>query len=259
MRSLSRLIVLGALSALAITPSAMAASSLTASVSPNKAGTVTQGNPIAFKVNGTFPDTPSDPSGNLQLQSIETKLPTALLFNTIPFGYCLGNEAAKTGFFATHTCPSSTKLGSATVIADAASAGTITATADLYFGAGFSVYTVIKASQPAVIDQAVSARLQSSGTNGYGLELFIPVPNELRQPLTGIYPTVKSVTATVKPGVKSVRVKGVKGKVKVPLTGLGPCPSNKKLPFLMSVNYTDANGLNTVKTDSASSTAACKK
>ncbi|MDQ8043997.1 MAG: hypothetical protein REI11_05295 [Patulibacter sp.] len=261
MRPLSRLLLLGAASALIAAPSAFAASTLTASVSPNKAGTVVQGNAVGFKLTGAFPDTPSDQTGNLQLQSIATKLPPALLFNPIPFSYCVGDPVAKTGFFATNTCPSSSKLGSATVIADGGTVGPITATTDLYFGAGYAVFARVRASQPAVIDQAVQAKLQSSGTNGYGLELYIPIPQELRQPIAGsaIYPTVKSVTATVSALTKSVKVKGTKGKVKVPLVGLGPCPSGGKLPFEMDVNYTDAGGLNTVKTDVAKSTASCKK
>jgi hypothetical protein len=259
MRSLSRLVVLGTLSAIAIAPSAMATPSLTASVTPNKGGTVTVAAPISFKLTGTFPDTPSDPSGNLQLQSIATKLPPSLLFNTIPFATCLGDPVALTGFFATGSCPSATKLGTATVIADAASAGTITATSNLYFGSGFSVFTTVNATSPAVIDEKVASRLQSSASNGYGLELYIPIPPTLRQPIQGIYPTIKSVTATVSPAVKSVKVAGTKGKVKVPLTGLGPCPSGGKLPFEMDINYTDAAGLNVVKTDAAKATAACKK
>jgi hypothetical protein len=266
MRSLPRLAVLGTLAAaLVITPSAMAATSLSATVSPNKGGSINLATPTTFGVKATFPDTASDPSGNVRLQSIVAKLPLPLLFNTIPFGTC---DAAS--FTNSKVCSSATKLGTAKIVADGGPdiASPIDATADIYVGTGFSLLTRVQASAPALIDEAVTnARLESSGTAGYGLQMYIPVPQTLQQPIPGVYPTIKSLDATFTPPVKKVTVPGIKGKQKLPLAGLGPCPSSKKLNFRIDINYTDSTGPHTdgngqlvpVKTDTAIGAAKCKK
>lgn len=255
MRPLTRLAVLGTMSAIVAAPTAMAANSATASLSPNKGGTITVAKPVSFAVKAAFPDTPSDISGSTRLQAIQAKLPVPLLFNTIPFGQCDAQN-----FNATKSCPSSTKLGTATVLADGGpDVGEITAKTDLYFGTGFSVLARIQTDKPALLDVAIIGSLRSSGTAGYGLEMYIPVPKEIQEPLTGIFPSVKSLDASFKPPVKSVRIPGTKGKTKLPLAGLGPCPSSKKLNFLVNILYTDASGTATVKTDSAAAVAKCKK
>jgi hypothetical protein len=265
MRSLPRLAVLGTLAAaLVVTPSAMAANTLVPTVSPNKGGSINLATPTTFSVKATFPDTVSDPTGNTRLQSIVAKLPLPLLFNTIPFGTC---DLAS--FSNGHVCSSATKLGSAKIVADGGpDTGLINATADIYIGAGFSLYTRVQSSSPALIDEGVTnARLESSGTTGYGLQMYIPVPQTLQQPIPGLYPTIRSLDATFTPPVKKVTVPGIKGKQKLTLAGLGPCPSTKKLNFQVNINYTDATGPHTdgngqlisTKTDTASGAAKCKK
>jgi hypothetical protein len=253
MRPLSRLIALGALSALVAAPSAMAANSATASLSPNKGGTITQGNPVKFKVKALLPDTPSDTSGNRRLLAIQAKLPVPLLFNTIPFSQC---DTAS--FPTSKSCPSSTKLGTATILADGGpSVGEITAKTTLYYGTGFTVLANVTVDKPAIINEGVVGSLRSSGTAGYGLEMYIPVPQSLSMPLQDLYPTVKSVDADFAPPKKKVKVG--KERITVPLAGLGPCPSSKKLNFQVNALYTDATGVTITKNDSASTTAKCKK
>ncbi len=252
MRPLSRLVALSALSALVVAPNAMAANSSTATVTPNKGGSLTVATPVKFGIKAAFPDTPSDTTGNLRLQGIQAKLPLPLLFNSIPFAQC--NAAA---FVASKTCPSATKLGTATLIADGGpSVGDITAKTDLYFGSGFQVLARVQTDKPAILDEAVIGQLRSSGTTGYGLEMYIPVPKILQEPLDDLFPTVKSMDAVVSPPVKSVKIDGKK--VKLPLAGLGPCPSSKKLNFLINIVYENGAGVVT-KTDSAASVAKCKK
>lgn len=257
MRFLPRVAMLGTLAALAVTPSAMAANTAKATVTPNKGGTLLLAAPTTFNVTVNTPDTPVDPSGNTRIQAIAANLPVDLLFNSIPFKVC-----DRTSFIQKLTCPSATKLGTATLTADGGpDIGTITATTTLYFGTGFSVLAHVTVDKPAVIDTAVIGELRSSGRDGqtasslYGLQLFIPVPTQLSEPIPGLFPTVKSTVAKFSPPTKSTKVDGKK--VKIPLAGLGPCKG--KLAFNIAVLYTNAAGLTTTKTDSAATTAKCKK
>lgn len=261
MRSLSRAAVLGTLAALIATPSAMAANTASAKVSPNKGGSLTLANPTKFTVKVATPDTPVDPSGNTQLQAIIADLPVDLLFNSIPFKPCNTNA-----FITTLSCPSSSKLGTATLTADGGpDVGVITAKTELFFGTGFAVLAHVTTDKPAVIDQAVIGSLRSSGqvplgaTSSavsalYGLQLYIPVPKNLSEPVGGLFPTVKTTDASFAGPTKSTKVNGKK--VKVPLVGLGPCKG--KLAFRIGAQYGDATGAIT-KTDTAATTAKCKK
>jgi hypothetical protein len=259
MRSLSRVAIAGALAAVLAAPSAMAANSMSVKLSPNKGGTLTVAAPTSFKVSANTPDTAPDPTGNTRLQAIAANLPVSLLFNSIPFTPCSTPK-----FVATLTCPSGSKLGTATVTADGGpDIGVITAKADIYFGTGFSVLAHLNVDKPASIDKAVIGSLRSSGGPGlvasslYGLQLYIPVPPDISNPLGNVFPTVKTTVADFTPPTKSVKVPGESKKVKLPLAGLGPCKG--KLAFSISILYTDNLGVNVTKPDTAAGTASCKK
>lgn len=253
MRKLSRIAVIGTLAAAAAAPNAMAANSAVAKLSPNKGGSLTVAAPTTFQVTVKTPDTAYDNTGNTRIKAIKALLPEQLLFNSIGFKYC-----DTTTFLATKVCPSATKLGDAKVIADGGpDIGQVLATTELYFGSGFTVLARVKSDQPAVIDQPVVGELRSSGVRGYGLQMYIPVPKEIAEPIERVYPIIREVTATVKPPTRSVKVPGEKKKVKLPLAGLGPCSG--KLNFNVSVVYTDAIGLIDKSTDGAPTTASCKK
>lgn len=255
MRNLSRLAVLGAVSAAAAVaaPSALAASTAVATLTPNKGGSLTVAAPTTFKLTTKTPDFPYDISGNTRLKAIKANLPEQLLFNTTGFTPC--NTAQ---FLVSRTCSSKSKLGTAVVIADAGpDLPPVQATTDLYFGSGFTVLARVQSESPAVIDQPVVGELRSSGVRGYGLQMYIPIPPDIAQPIERVYPVVRSVTATVKPPSRSVRVPGEKKKVKLPLAGLGQCKG--ALNFQVSVVYTDALGLIDKSTDSAATKAKCRK
>lgn len=253
MRKLSRIAVLGTVAAAVAAPSAMAANSATVKLSPNKGGSLTVAAPTTFRVTVNTPDTPYDASGQTRIKAIKALLPEDLLFNSIPFATC---DVQK--FLATKICPSATKLGDAVVEADGGpEIQKVMATTELYFGSGFSILARVKSDAPAVIDEPVIGELRSSGVAGYGLQMYIPVPPQIAEPIDRVYPIVKSVTATVKPPTKSVRVPGEKKKVKLPLAGLGPCSG--ALAFNVSIVYTDAVGLIDKKVDGASAKASCKK
>lgn len=165
-------------------------------------------------------------------------------------------------FVASGSCPSASKLGSATITADGGpEIGEVPATATLFFGSGYSVLARIQASKPAVIDEFVVGKLESSATAtdaslGFGLQMFIPVSPKVQMPLDGVYPTVKTFKATIKPMTTKVRVPGVKGRYTMPVAGLGPC---KTLKFRVGAYYTNAAGVDTIAQDVADSSAKCKK
>lgn len=253
MRILSRLVVLGTLTAAVAAPSALAASSAVATLSPNKGGSLTVAAPTTFKLTVNTPDSVYDNSGNTRIKAIKANLPEQLLFNTVGFTQCDVQS-----FLATKICPSKSKLGTAVVEADGGpDIGKVQATTDLYFGRGFTVLARIQSESPAVIDQPVVGELRSSGVAGYGLQMYIPVPAEIAQPIDRVYPIVRSVTATVTPPTRSVKVPGEKKKVKLPLAGLGPCSG--ALRFQVTVQYTDAVGLIDKSNEGAATTAKCKK
>ncbi len=253
MRNLSRLLVLGTAAATLAAPSAMAANSAVAKLTPNKGGTPVVAAPTTFKLTVNTPDVLYDASGNTRIKAIKANLPEQLLFNSLGFKQCPIST-----FLATKVCPSATKLGSAVVEADGGpDIGKVQARTDLYFGSGFTVLARVQSDSPAVIDQPVVGELRSSGATGYGLQMYIPVPADIAQPISGVYPIVRSVTATVKPPTRSVKIPKTKGKTKIPLAGLGPCKG--ALNFNVSVVYTDAGGLIDKLTDGAATKAKCKK
>jgi hypothetical protein len=257
MRTLSRVVLLGALSAVAAAPTASAASSLSMTVSPNKRGTLTLGAPTTFTAQFASPERVSLTDGSIRLKAIVAKLPDQLVFNPLPFAAC---DAVQ--FVASRTCPASTKLGSATIIADGGpEIGEVPATAVLYFGSGYSVLAHIQASRPAVIDEGVVGSLQSSASTtdssrGFGLQMYIPVSPQVQMPLDNVFPVVKKFDATIKPMTKKVKVDGVKGKYTMPVAGLGPCST---LNFRVGALYTNAAGVDTIAQDVADDKQACKK
>jgi hypothetical protein len=257
MRSLSRVALLGALTAVVAAPTASAANSLSMTVSPNKRGTLTLGAPTTFTANFASPERVSTTDGSIRLKAIVAKLPDQLVFNPIPFAAC--NAAT---FVASKVCPSATKLGSATITADGGpEVGEVPATATLYFGTGYSVLARVQASRPAIIDEAIVGSLQSSASAtdssvGFGLQMYIPVSPVVQMPLENVYPVVKKFNATIKPMTKKVKVDGVKGRYTMPVAGLGPCST---LNFRVGAYYTNAGGVDTIAQDVADDKQKCSK
>ncbi len=255
MRPLVRIALAGAVSSLAFAPTALGANSLSAKLSPNKGGSVTVAAPTTISINAKTPDRRPTTDGNQKIKAGVAKLPPSLLYNTIPF-----KECKTTSFLATHRCASSTRLGTAKIIADGGpDVGDINVAVTLYFGTGFSILARVQSSSPAVIDEAIIGDLRSSGASGYGLSMYIPMSPLLQQPLPGLFPTVKSLDAKVKPMTKSTRVPGSRKKVRLPIAGLGPCTGNRNLPFGIDVIYTNAVGIEEIGTDSASGSAKCRR
>jgi hypothetical protein len=257
MRTLSRAALFTTLAAAAMATTAQpaaAVSSAGATLTPNKSGTITVGAPTTIGLNLKTPDRLYDNSGQTRLKAIKVNMPEEMLFNTTGFAQC---NVAK--FIADKVCPASTKLAEATVMADAGPdfPDLVKATAEIYFGSGFTVLAYLHTETPAVLDIPVVGELRSSATTGYGLQIYIPVPADIAQPLERVYPVIKSMETTVTPPIRSVKLPGDSTKTKLPLAGLGVCRG--KINFQMSTVYTDENALIDKATDSAATTATCKK
>lgn len=253
MRILSRLFVLGTLLAATAAPSAMAENVSVATLSPNKGGTYTAAAPTTFSLTTSTPDSVYDPTGRTRILAVKTNLPEQLLFNSLGFPTC-----KVTAFLESKICPRNTKLGTAVVQAyGGPDILAVQATADLYFGSGFAILARVRTESPAVIDEAVVGDLRSSLTTGYGLQMYIPVPPAISEPIDRVYPIVRSVTATVRPLNRKVKVPGRKRKLTVPLAGLGPCTG--PMNFEQSIVYGDINGNINGVPDGAATQARCRK
>lgn len=257
MRILSRAALLGSFllagSALAAQPAA-AADALTVGLSPNKGGSLTVGAPTTFTLKATTPDVPYDVGGNTQLGAIKVNMPEQLLFNTTGFAQCSVPK-----FQVDKTCPKDTALGTVKMKVDAGPdfPALIDVTGELYFGTGFTILAMVHATSPAPIDEPVVGELRSSGVAGYGLQIYIPVPQNLAQPINGVYPVVRSMEAVVTPQTRKTKVPGERKAVKLPMAGLATCKG--ALNFSMSIVYTDANRTTEKTSSPAAYKAKCKK
>lgn len=258
MRLLSRAALLGLLAfsagGTAMPSPASAAGTLGVTLSPDKGGSLTVGAPTTFTLTATTPSVLYDLSGNTRLKAIKANLPEQLLFNTTDFPQC---NVAK--FLADKVCPKSTQLGTVEMKVDAGPdfPTLVDATAELFFGSGFTMLAFVHATSPAPIDQPVVGELRSSGTTGYGLQIYIPVPEQLSVPIDKVYPVVKSMKAVVTPPTRRVKVPGSTKKVKLPLAGLGSCKG--ALNFSLTIVYSDASGVTEKATDPTATKVKCKK
>lgn len=253
MRPLTSLALLGATAMLAVAASPAQAinGSLKVKASPNKGGSVVLANPSTFTLDGKISGRTPTGDGNQRMHSMFAKLPTQLLFNTLPFKECRTSSFVQTG-----KCSSSTRLATATVLADGGpDIGVITAKATIYFGTGFSALINVNVDKPAVINEFIVGDLRSSGTQGYGLAMNIPIPASLHTPLPNLHPTVTSVEAKIKTPTK--RVKVGKKRERIPMAGIGTCKP-KKMNFAIDVLYANATDT-AIDTDTMKGSANCRR
>jgi hypothetical protein len=237
MRPITKLVTLGVLTAAVAAPTALGAT-LTATATVTGKGTDLYAAPATVEVNGTFTKTPTT-DGAQQLKSITASLPQQILFNQNKFTQC-----SIPTFISSGVCPSKSKVGTAEIVADGSTAvGDINAKVDMYYGQGFTILSRVVVTEKAPIDEKIVGYLRSSGKAGYGMQIYIPTSPLIRQPLgpgSILYPTVKTMKATIAPPTRNSSVydkKGKKVKIKVPLAGLEKCGS---LPFDFTVNYSNA-------------------
>ena len=139
-------------------------------------------------------------------------------------------------------CPSGSKVGSGKATGNALGQ-TENLTVTAFNGPGGNKLELhVVGSAPLVIDSVIEGTLKSD-TGKFGKKLVVKIPENLQQPLTGVFATLTDFQVTVK---------GT-GAKKVPFIGLKGCPSNKKLNFKSDLTYTDGSK------KSATTTTNCSK
>jgi hypothetical protein len=137
-------------------------------------------------------------------------------------------------------CPSGSKVGSGKATGNALGQ-TENLTVTAYNGGGTKLELHVVGSAPLVIDSVIEGIL-ANASGKYGKKLNVTVPENLQQPLTGVFATLTDFQVTVKGGTSSKPYIGLKG-----------CPSNKKLNFQSVLTYTDGT------TKTATTTSNCSK
>ena len=167
---------------------------------------------------------------------------TAVIFfdKNLVFGGAKFKSCSATGA-ATDNCPRGSRVGSGTANAQASVGGPEALTVKAYNSAhGKTLYLHVQGSTPLQIDGILTGKLRKA-SGKFGKKLVVTIPQNLQQPLTGVFGTLTSFIT---------KVGGVSKKT--PYVGLAGC-KHRKLNFAGTFTFTDG----TSKT--ATATAPCKK
>lgn len=137
-------------------------------------------------------------------------------------------------------CPSASRVGKGTASAEAIGQ-TENLTITAYDGPGANKFFLkVVGREPLEIDAVLNASLRDD-TGKFGKKLVVPIPENLQQPLTGVFATLTRFTTTV--------FALSKGQSYVSLAG---CPTSKKLSFKGDFEFTDGDKKTAVDTISCS-------
>lgn len=123
-------------------------------------------------------------------------------------------------------CPKGSSVGSGKATG-VALGQTENLTVTAFNGPSGKIELHVVGAQPLVIDSVIQGTL-SNASGKYGKKLVVPIPDNLQQPLTGVFATLTDFQTSVKGGTKTK-----------PYVGLKKCPSTKKLSFAGDFVYTD--------------------
>lgn len=166
------------------TGAAHAAVNLTASVSPAKSGTPDKPTPASASLTAKISGAPvgaSDGSG--ATESIEANLPYPMLFNPVAFPAC---DAAQVR---ARTCPRRARIGTGKVVGQAAGGIVQTLKLSAYNGKAYRLLMLVEGSSPLRIDSVLEGSIRSAD-GPYGMALLSEVPDNLQQPVPGVFATV---------------------------------------------------------------------
>jgi hypothetical protein len=201
---------------------------------PTKAGTKTKpANLKLFTDLITIP-APNDPP--FATKTAVVSFDKNLVFNTSAVKSCSKSQVQSNE----SQCPAGSKVGSGKATGNALGQ-TENLTVTAYNGGNNKLELHVVGSAPLVIDSVIEGKLVSA-SGKYGKKLTVAVPENLQQPLTGVFATLTDFQVTVKGGTS-----------KKPFIGLKGCPSNKKLNFQSVLTYTDGT------TKTATTTTNCSK
>jgi hypothetical protein len=230
------LVTATAVAALGLTSSAWAVNAdqtITVKVSPTKAGTKKKPANVKLTVETDTKPLDATPFAN---RLVTIHFDKHLVFNPKKFKTC----SAQTVQANESKCPKGSKVGRGTGVGTAL--GIVSnLTVSAYNGPHGKFLLHIVSPGPPQVDGVIQATLKKD-KGKYGYKLVLPVPDNLQQPVPGVFAVLlKFVTAT-------------KGTSKgVPYIGLTGCPASHKLSFKGDFNYGDG----TSKT--ATDTVRCRR
>ncbi|MDQ8043614.1 MAG: hypothetical protein AAGC46_04805 [Solirubrobacteraceae bacterium] len=246
MKKIALISAAAAAATLAVAPAAAFADgapttqSLSVKLTSSKAGTTSAPTAVGLELNtGT---TSNDPAGTKQtLSHVKITIPKGIKLNYKAFKACTDPAGL--------TCPSNTKIGSGSAVADVYQVqDNIPGTLTPYIGTNNTLLIRTQFTQPAVIDEALKAVVSTSG-GGYVFD--IDVPQDLQVP---IQPTGNQQIR--KFDVKFSKLTTKVGKKTVPLIGLTSCPSGG---YKFQGDFTFANSQPTTTTTVVKCSTAKKK
>lgn len=219
--------------------SAHAAVNLNASVSPSNSGTPDKPTPASVNVTAKISGaTIGAPDGSGATKSIEAKLPYPLLFNPVAFPACDADQVRA------RRCSSGARIGAGKVVGAAAGGIVQNLKITAYNGKGYALLLHIEGSSPLRIDSVLRGTIRS-GDGQYGMSLLNEVPENLQQPVAGVFTTVTEFS------LKVDKKRKIKGKTVSYISTAG-C-SGGRWPFQATVTYRDG------RTESGSTSSRCTK
>lgn len=235
------------------TAQAATTQSITASVSPSKAGTKKKPRGVKLAIRLSATTTGGLPPAT---SKAEVFLPKELKLNGSKFASCTA-AILNNSNQGPSKCPKGSKVGSGSARAIVVGQQVPIKVTAFNGPKGRSLLLYLQASGIANIEQALEGKLSRSGG---GNKLTVPIPAALQQPLPGVFAPLVDFSTSLRASTK-VKKKGAKKKVKVNFLELNGCPSSKKLPF-KSINTYAAGSTGATPVPSpitATSTATCSK
>lgn len=225
--------------AIAAAAPAHAAVNLNATVSPSKAGTPDQPTPASVNVSAKITGAPvGAPDGSGSTTSIEAKLPYPLLFNPVAFPACDANQVRA------RRCARGARIGSGKVVGAAAGGIVQTLNITAFNGKGYRLLLLVEGTTPLRIDSVLQGSIRS-GDDDYGMSLLNEVPENLQQPVAGVFTTVTDFQLKVEAKRK------IRGKTVSYISTAG-CTGGR-WPFKVTVRYRDG------RSESGSASSRCSR
>lgn len=207
--------------------------SINVTVSPTKAGTKAKPAPIKLKVD--IKTVKKVESETFATKTAVISFDKNIVFNTSSFKTCSkATVQANEG-----NCPSGSKVGSGSAVGNALGQ-TQNLKVSAFNGPSNTLNLHVTGSAPLAIDSVIVGKL-GTASGKYGRKLSVTIPDNLQQPLPGVFATLTSFITTIDK-------KTSKGK---PYVGLKGC-SSKKLNFKGDFVFTDGTKV------TATDTVACK-
>lgn len=215
-------------------------------VSPSKAGTTKKPKPITLKLH--LSTTTTDGSQPYASNHVVIYMARGLIFNGAKFKSCSlatlndQNQGPK-------SCPAGSKIGGGTATGNIGQNTNEQLTVTLFNGPkGKSIEVYLHGTTPAAIDAAFESKLVPIRSGAYGYKLVTDIPQNLYEPVPGLFTPLTDFNVTTK---ASTKVKGVT----YGITATTSCTKHK-WPFRATWQYVNSPSPST-DIDTVDTTVAC--